>query len=63
MKDDGIGMSRGTLVATPGPGTGIVEALARQLHGRIHVADALPGTAFTLIHDEIANNESQMLSA
>jgi two-component sensor histidine kinase len=63
VKDDGIGMPTGTLVATPGLGTGIVEALARQLRGRIHVADALPGTAFTLIHDEIANNESPMLSA
>lgn len=63
VKDDGVGMPAGALVATPGLGTGIVEALARQLRGRIHVADASPGTAFTLIHDEIADHESPVLSA
>jgi two-component sensor histidine kinase len=52
VKDDGIGMPTNT--AKPGLGTGIVEALARQLGGHISVADALPGTAFTLVHDELA---------
>jgi two-component sensor histidine kinase len=60
VKDDGIGMP--TDAAKPGLGTGIVEALARQLSGHIRVADALPGTIFTLIHDEIAV-DSPLLSA
>src|SRR6202167_2949382 len=47
VKYDGIGMP--TDGAKPGLGTGIVEALARQLGGRIRVADALPGTIFTLV--------------
>jgi two-component sensor histidine kinase len=60
VKDDGIGMP--TDAAKPGLGTGIVEALARQLGGRIRVADALPGTIFTLVHDELAV-DSPVLSA
>ena len=34
-----------TVSTTPGLGTSIVEALARQLHARVQVADAKPGTA------------------
>ena len=60
VKDDGIGMP--TDAAKPGLGTGIVEALARQLSGHIRVADALPGTTFTLVHDELAV-DSPVLSA
>ena len=60
VKDDGIGMP--TDAAKPGLGTGIVEALARQLSGHIRVADALPGTIFTLVHDELAV-DSPVLSA
>ena len=61
VKDDGIGMP--TDAAKPGLGTGIVEALARQLGGHIRVADASPGTAFTLVHDELAGHEPPVLSA
>ena len=63
MKDDGVGMPTGEHKAKPGLGTGIVEALARQLRGRIRVADASPGTAFTLVHDELAGDEGQALHA
>jgi two-component sensor histidine kinase len=63
VKDDGIGMPTGADKAKPGLGTGIVEALARQLGGRIRVADTSPGTAFTLVHDEGADNYSPVLSA
>jgi len=63
VTDDGIGMPRGKLKAKPGLGTGIVEALARQLGGQIRVTDASPGTAFTLVHDELAANEGPQLSA
>jgi two-component sensor histidine kinase len=61
VEDDGIGMP--TDAAKPGLGTGIVEALARQLGGHIGVSDASPGTAFTLIHDELAGNDASLLSA
>jgi two-component sensor histidine kinase len=60
VKDDGIGMP--TDAAKPGLGTGIVEALARQLGAHIRVADALPGTVFKLVHDEHAI-DSPVLSA
>jgi two-component sensor histidine kinase len=54
--DDGIGMSTGADKAKPGLGTGIVEALARQMEGVIHVVDANPGTAVTLVHEEGADS-------
>jgi two-component sensor histidine kinase len=63
VKDDGVGMPTGEHKAKPGLGTGIVEALARQLQGHIRVADASPGTAFTLVHEELAGDESQALQA
>jgi len=52
VRDDGIGMPTGADKAKPGLGTGIVEALARQMQGVIHVVDANPGTAVTLVHEE-----------
>src|ERR1700674_5742645 len=48
VNDDGIGMPKGADKAKPGLGSGIVEALARQLGGHIRVADTSPGTAVTL---------------
>jgi len=48
VKDDGVGMSAAPK-PKPGLGTGIVEALAKQLGGTISIADAKPGTAVTLI--------------
>jgi two-component sensor histidine kinase len=62
VKDDGVGMPMGEK-AKPGLGTGIVEALAKQLQGYIQVEDASPGTAFTLVHDELAHDEGQALQA
>jgi two-component sensor histidine kinase len=63
VTDDGVGMPRGEHKAKPGLGTGIVEALSRQLQGHIHMADASPRTAFTLVHGELAGDESQALHA
>jgi two-component system, sensor histidine kinase PdtaS len=54
VNDDGVGMHSVTVSATPGLGTSIVEALARQLHARVQVADAKPGTAVSIIHTQIA---------
>jgi two-component sensor histidine kinase len=54
VRDDGVGMPTGANKPKPGLGTGIVEALARQMQGVIHVVDADPGTAVTLVHEEAA---------
>jgi two-component sensor histidine kinase len=54
VDDDGVGMPHGDTVATPGLGTSIVEALARQLDARITVAERRPGTAVSVIHARIA---------
>ena len=51
VSDDGIGMATGDNAAKPGLGTGIVEALARQLQGEIHTEDARPGTVVSIAHD------------
>ena len=42
VADDGVGMPKHG--ASPGLGTGIVEALAKQLHARVQVANGHPGT-------------------
>lgn len=61
VTDDGIGMPKEN--AKPGLGTGIVNALATQLHGRIAIADAAPGAAFTLEHKEADDTEMPTSSA
>jgi two-component sensor histidine kinase len=61
--DDGIGMPAGPDKAKPGLGTGIVEALARQMAGVIHVVDANPGTAVTLVHEEAAGGDRDIPAA
>jgi two-component sensor histidine kinase len=50
VDDDGVGMPHGKDIATPGLGTSIVEALARQLQASVKVADRNPGTAVSVIH-------------
>jgi two-component sensor histidine kinase len=56
VRDDGIGMPTGADKAKPGLGTGIVEALAKQMEGVIHMVDTDPGTAVTLVHEEAAGS-------
>jgi two-component sensor histidine kinase len=53
VSDDGIGMPAAEQAAKPGLGTGIVEALARQLGGDISVTDGRPGTVVSIVHDEV----------
>jgi two-component sensor histidine kinase len=55
VRDDGVGMPSDALSATPGLGTNIVAALAKQLGARVEVADAHPGTEVSLIHTQIAS--------
>lgn len=49
--DNGVGMHGDHADVQPGLGTGIVEALARQLDARVNVADADPGTLVSIVHD------------
>jgi two-component sensor histidine kinase len=56
--DDGAGMPPAPAKATPGLGTSIVEALARQLSARVQVADRRPGTTVSIIHSQIAAVDS-----
>jgi PAS domain S-box-containing protein len=48
--DDGIGMETGPTAGKSGLGTGIVEALARQLEAEVSVAASNPGTRVSIIH-------------
>jgi two-component sensor histidine kinase len=63
VQDDGIGMPTGSDKAKPGLGTGIVEALARQLGGNICVIDAKPGTAVTIDNDGVADHSRERAPA
>lgn len=48
--DDGVGMDTGENAPKAGLGTGIVEALTRNLDAGIVVSDAKPGTAIVISH-------------
>ena len=50
VRDDGIGMPGDHASAKPGLGTGIVEALSRQLDASVRVTDAGPGTTVSILH-------------
>lgn len=46
--DDGVGVPTGSDAPKPGLGTGIIEALSRNLQGELELTDASPGTAVTI---------------
>ncbi len=48
--DNGVGMPADHARTKPGLGTGIVDALSRQLDASVDVADAAPGTTVSIIH-------------
>jgi two-component sensor histidine kinase len=48
VTDDGVGMQTGLEAPKAGLGTGIVEALVRQLHAEMRIADTAPGTAISI---------------
>lgn len=50
VDDDGVGMPTGTKELKPGLGTGIVEALSRQLDATVQVSDHAPGTKVSIVH-------------
>ena len=52
VTDNGAGMPAGGQRATPGLGTGIVEALSKQLEATVTVLDAKPGTRVEVRHHQ-----------
>jgi two-component sensor histidine kinase len=54
VRDNGVGMPADAASATPGLGTSIVEALAKQLHARIEVDSPGRGTRVSVIHSPLS---------
>jgi len=50
VEDDGVGMPGDHATRKPGLGTGIVDALAKQLDASVTIADTNPGTRVAIIH-------------
>jgi two-component sensor histidine kinase len=50
VRDNGIGMPGMGAKPEPGLGTGIVEALSKQLGGTVEVSNARPGTLVSIVH-------------
>ncbi len=63
VTDNGTGMPAGRDAPKAGLGTGIIEALAKNLQGRIETRDAEPGTAVTIRHRAMAGTEPTISSA
>ena len=51
VRDTGVGMPTDQASAKPGLGTGIVEALAKQLGASVRLAHAEPGTLVSIVHE------------
>lgn len=54
VADNGVGVPKDKGSSTPGLGTSIVDAIARQLKARVQIAEAHPGTVVSIIHTQIA---------
>lgn len=52
VSDNGAGMQVGPTVGKPGLGTGIIEALSKQLEASVTVIDANPGTRVEVRHSK-----------
>jgi two-component sensor histidine kinase len=63
VADNGIGMTAGGDAPKAGLGTGIVEALVKNLSGEIQLSDAGPGTVVTISHQESADLRADESSA
>ncbi len=50
VEDNGVGMPCDGATAKPGLGTGIVDALSKQLDATVTVSDTKPGTRVAIIH-------------
>jgi PAS domain S-box-containing protein len=49
VTDNGVGMAKGVGLFKPGLGTGIVDALAKQLGGTVEMTDTEPGTRVSIV--------------
>ncbi|WEZ85041.1 histidine kinase dimerization/phosphoacceptor domain -containing protein [Rhizobium sp. 32-5/1] len=63
ITDDGIGMPAGSDAPKAGLGTGIVEALVKNLGGEINLSDAGPGTIVKISHQESAGSQTSFSNA
>lgn len=63
ITDNGIGMPVGSDAPKAGLGTGIVEALAKNLQGEIKLSDAGPGTIVTISHRASAGLRTDVSTA
>lgn len=50
VEDDGVGIGAGDAQRKPGLGTGIVDALAKQLDATVTTSDTGPGTKVSVVH-------------
>jgi len=50
VEDDGVGIDAGDGSGTPGLGTGIVDALAKQLGATVTTSNKQPGTTVSVVH-------------
>jgi two-component sensor histidine kinase len=62
VADNGVGMPTDAASATPGLGTSIVEALARQLGARVQVIGGHPGTTVSIVHSQISAVDSDAMT-
>jgi two-component sensor histidine kinase len=63
VRDNGIGMPVGSEAPKAGLGTGIVEALVKNLGGAIELSDAGPGTVVTITHRDADGLDSDLFTA
>jgi two-component sensor histidine kinase len=63
VADNGVGMPTGQDAPKAGLGTGIVEALVKNLDGDITLSNADPGTVVTISHRETSAHRSDISSA
>ncbi|MBX9454769.1 MAG: ATP-binding protein [Rhizobium sp.] len=63
VADNGIGMPVGDDAPKAGLGTGIVEALVKNLDGQIELSNAGPGTVVTLSHRKTADLDNDLSTA
>ncbi len=62
VADDGVGMPKDAASNTPGLGTSIVEALAKQLGARVKVIGSHPGTTVSIVHTQISAVDSDAIA-
>ena len=63
VTDNGIGMPVGSSAPKAGLGTGIVEALTKNLEGALALSAANPGTCVTIHHSGSADHQDDILPA